>query len=50
MLFFCYVAGYKCTYDPLTNLPQILIGELERPMEMFFAWFYKSKWTCTEKV
>ena len=43
MLFFVYVAGYKCTYDPLTDLPQILIGELERLTDMFFAWFYNSE-------
>ena len=28
--------------NPLTNLPQILIGELERTMKMFLAWFWDS--------
>ena len=29
--------------NPLTDLTQILIGELDKTREMFFAWFKRSK-------
>ena len=31
------------THEPLTDLPQILIGELGRTSRMFLVWFYDSK-------
>ena len=39
-LSFCLFIFPIITQEPVADLPQILIGELGRPMEMFLVWFW----------